>query len=220
MTAVVIGRTKDGRVVCETVTTNAIPTHAIVAGRTYTLQTKPVLGKNGYCFAFMKNSTGWDYVFEWKPDENRLIDWNRPHFICRSYSRSEDTAKRMPDGKPVAAPESEAAVDLLGDKMSPPATPHRQLVLFDKAEYVRIHRGIPAVVCRENGERASGAISSAVAKKGRFTFAEQETGKSYSIPARCCTVTWAGDVAVIAIPEDELFRHVSLYGIFASCCLF
>ena len=114
---------------------------------------------------------------------------------------------------------TKAAVDLLGDKMSPPAIPHRQLALFGKADYVRIHRGIPAVVCRENGEQASGEVCTAI-KNGLLSFKERETGKNYTIPARCCSVTWAGDIAVIAITETELSRHVSLYGIFASCCLF
>ena len=109
--------------------------------------------------------------------------------------------------------------DLFGNRITAPAIPARQLNLFDKAGYIRVHRGIPAVVCRENGEKASGAIS-ADTEKGLFTFAEKETGKTYSIPARCCTVTWAGDIAVITISEAELSRRVSLYGMFASCCLF
>ena len=110
-------------------------------------------------------------------------------------------------------------INLFGDTISTPAIPARQLSLFDKADYIRVHRGIPAVVCRENGERASGAISTNT-EKGQFTFAEQATGKTYSIPARCCTVSWAGDIAVIEIDEMELSWRVSLYGMFESCCLF
>jgi len=111
------------------------------------------------------------------------------------------------------------AVDLLGNKVFAPVVPHRQLNLFDKTDFVRTSRGIPAVVCRENGERASGEIG-ANTIKGLYEFREQETGKTYSIPARCCAIEWAGDIAVISIPETELSRKVSLYGIFPSCHLF
>jgi len=110
-------------------------------------------------------------------------------------------------------------INLFGDTIPASATPSRQLTLFDKEDYLRLHRGIPAVVCRENGEKANGGIS-VIAEKGRFTFEERETGKTYTIPARCCTVTWAGDTAVITITETELSRRVSLYSMFPSYCLF
>jgi len=110
-------------------------------------------------------------------------------------------------------------LNLFGNQIYGSSIPHRQLPLFDKTDFIRTHRDIPAVICRENGERASGAIS-ADTEQGQFTFTAYESGKMYSIPARCCEVSWAGDVAVIAIAESELTRRVSLYGIFTSCCLF
>ena len=111
------------------------------------------------------------------------------------------------------------AVDLAGNRIYGTGIPHRQLNLLDKADFVRTIRGVPAVVCRENGERASGDVS-ADAMKGLYEFTERETGKMYSIPARCCAVEWAGDIAVISIPEAELSRRVSLYGMFPTCHLF
>jgi len=111
------------------------------------------------------------------------------------------------------------AVDLLGNRIFDPIVPARQSELFDKADFVRIHWGIPTVVCRENGEKASGGISAANRKR-QYTFVERETGKTYIIPVRCCTMTWAGDIAVISITDEELSRRTSLWGMFASCCLF
>ena len=117
-------------------------------------------------------------------------------------------------------------INLFGETIPAPAVPARQLNLFDETDYIRPHRGIPAVVCRENGEKASGTIYGIESgwfpseKKGWILFAEQETGKKYSIPGKCCSVNLAGDIVVIKIDEMELSWRVSLYGMFESCCLF
>ena len=50
-------------------------------------------------------------------------------------------------------------INLFGDTTPAPAVPARQLSLFDKADYIRVHRGIPAVIYRENGEKASGTTN-------------------------------------------------------------
>ena len=115
-------------------------------------------------------------------------------------------------------------IDLFGTKISDPVIPHNQLPLFDKMDYRRMgHSESPAIVLRENGEKANGVIDIAnrykVVKKPQFTFTSQETGNMFRIPLRCCTMTWAGDIAVISIAEDELHRRTSLWGIFASCRL-
>ena len=147
-------------------------------------------------------------------DEEREPDAPESNVELDSNAMRQSTE---PESKPV--PTQHSAVNLFGDTIPTPAIQARQLNLFDKTDYIRLHRGIPAVICRENGEKASGAIST-ITENGRFSFEEQETGKTYSIPARCCTVTWAGDIAIIEITETELSRRVSLYGMFASCCLF
>jgi len=114
--------------------------------------------------------------------------------------------------------------DLIGLKIYGTGIPHRQFCLFDKTDFGRGLPSSPAVVCRENGEKASGKIDVAsqynVLKKPEFTFTAEDTGKMYIVPLRCCTVTWAGDIAVIAISESELMRRTWLWGIFASCHLF
>ena len=127
------------------------------------------------------------------------------------------------DKKPsvIATPQRGAtcAVDLLGNPFIAPVIPSRQLTMFDASDYVRVHWGIPTVVCRENGETASGGIS-ATNRQREYTFVERETGKTYYIPVRCCRLSWTGDTVVISIDDDELMRRTSLWGMFASCCLF
>ena len=111
------------------------------------------------------------------------------------------------------------AVDLLGNRIYSEGTPHKQPSLFDKTDFIRTRRGIPAIIRRDNGEQANGEIGTNTTK-GLYQFTEQKTGKTYPIPARHCSIHWAGNTAIIEISETELTRRVSLYGIFASCCLF
>ena len=61
--------------------------------------------------------------------------------------------------------ESAEQVDLFGNPIPTPAAPALQLTLFDPADYLRESSGIPAVVCRENGEKASGQLDMSWAKK-------------------------------------------------------
>jgi len=123
---------------------------------------------------------------------------------------------------PAVKPTNVKPTDLFGNRVYSRATPSRQLTLFDKTEYQRTERGTLAVIRRENGEKAVGTIDVPNQYKAikKPTFTANESGKQYSIPLSSCTVTWVDDIAVISIPEIELSRRVSLYGMFASCCLF
>ena len=132
----------------------------------------------------------------------------------------EHGADVMPDewGKvPVAEPVN---VDLLGTRVYAPAIPARQLALFDKADFTRTYPTIPAVVLRENGEKAIGAIDPRISKA--LTFTANDSGKQYTIPLACCNVTWVGEdkAVIVDIAERDLKQHVSWYGMFASCRLF
>jgi hypothetical protein len=114
---------------------------------------------------------------------------------------------------------AEIPVDLLGNAIPAPIAPSRQLSLFDKTEFTRTPHSCPAVILRENGEQSFGRIEFPKSKE-KLTFKAHATGKKFLIPSKFCNVTWAGTAAVITIPESELSRRVSLYGMFASCCLF
>ena len=139
------------------------------------------------------------------------------------------TVQQMQDGtifdRLAKGYESAEQVDLFGNPIPTPAAPALQLTLFDPVDYPRESSGIPAVVCRENGEKASGQLDMSWAKKPpkymkpTYVFVA-ETGNKYYIGTNTCKVTFAGGVAVIEISEAELSRRVSLYGMFASCCLF
>lgn len=111
-------------------------------------------------------------------------------------------------------------IDLFGNNIPDPVPPAVQMSMFGKVEFFRLHRGNPAVVLRENGEKASGAIMPLESKKGYVAFTERESGKTYKIPESCCKMTWAADVAILAITEEDLMRNISLSGMFTSCCLF
>jgi hypothetical protein len=110
--------------------------------------------------------------------------------------------------------------DLFGNRIPAPIVPHCQLAMFDRTEFAGAI-GMDAIGRRENGEQVYGMLCPLNrVEKQRLTFVERETGKTYSIPLRCCTVTWADRIAVVSIDDRELFRNTSLWGMFASCRLF
>ena len=142
---------------------------------------------------------------------------NKP--VAATKAKTGKSTTEPTSTKRVASCAEFTPINLFGDTIPESVAMYRQLIMFDSTDYVRIRRGVPAVVCRENGERASGEVG-ADTEKGLYTFTEQESGKTYNIPTRYCEVSWAGDIAIISIPEIELTRRTSLWGIFASCCLF
>jgi hypothetical protein len=158
-------------------------------------------------------NTGDTFTFEWDcPGGRRIVtNWGKPDRII-----AEDEAADTPDP---ATP----AINLFGDKIPTPIVRHKQLSLFDKAEYRRVEHGSPAVILRENGEKTSGVIDVAnrhkAMKKPRLAFTAHETGSTFHIPLRCCTMTWAGDIAILSIAEEELKQRTSLWGMFTSCRL-
>ena len=110
--------------------------------------------------------------------------------------------------------------DLFGYPIYGSDVPSRQLTMFDVSDYSAGMIGMSAVIRRENGEESHGTLGTLNRiKDKRLTFVERETGKKYHIPLRFCTLTWTEDIAVVTIDEKELFRHTTLWGMFASCRL-
>jgi hypothetical protein len=75
--------------------------------------------------------------------------------------------------------------------------------------------GKTVTILRESGEKINGVIVPGKAKKGFLAFADPY-GKTYNIPARCCTWTRMGQIAYIVLTDDDLTFDTSLLGIFAS----
>ena len=164
---------------------------------------------SGRYYAEATDENGWRHAYEWRPDETGKCDWEKPSFHCflrpgESRRNSKPVAAELADltevsTEPAIAPQTqscavEPAVDLLGNRIASPIVPHRQLNLFDKTECRRTVPGTHAIVLRENGEIADGRVDHINQWKTvkQFTFTAHETGKMYTIPLRCCAVTWAG----------------------------
>ena len=112
-------------------------------------------------------------------------------------------------------------IDMFGGEIPEPVIPFRQLTMFDISDYSSGFIGMSAVIRRESGEKSHGTLGTLnLVNDRRLTFIERETGKTYSIPLRCCTITWADGSAVVAISDREMNRNTALWGMFASCRLF
>ena len=105
-------------------------------------------------------------------------------------------------------------IDLLGQHC--PDRPTVQFFLFNRERYLRERSGCYArvILCRENGEKATGEIDRTPQNKAlHFT---ADNGKHYVLPLKYLTIHGAGDLLVIAIDEKAMSDHCTLYGLWES----
>jgi hypothetical protein len=88
--------------------------------------------------------------------------------------------------------------------------------MFNRELYLRERSGRYArvILCRENGEKATGEIDRLPQNKTlHFT---ADNGKRYVLPLKYLTIHGAGDLLVIAVAEKAMIEHCPLYGLWES----
>jgi hypothetical protein len=88
--------------------------------------------------------------------------------------------------------------------------------MFNRELYLRERSGRYArvILCRENGEKATGKIDRT--PQNRALHFTADNGKHYVLPLKHLTIQGAGDLLVIAVDENAMTEHCPLYGLWES----
>ena len=105
-------------------------------------------------------------------------------------------------------------INLLGQHY--PDRPTIQFPLFNRELYLRDRSGqhTRAVLCRENDEKTTGEIDRR--PQGKALHFTADNGKHYILPLKYLSINGAGDILIIAIEEQAMIDHCTLYGLWES----
>jgi hypothetical protein len=104
------------------------------------------------------------------------------------------------------------ATDMFGRRFV--EVPSVQFTLFCREDYTRRKSGMRAVLCRENGEKATGELDRTPVK--RTLFFRADNGMGFSLPLNRLAINVAGDIWVVAVDETAMIEHCELYGLWET----